>query len=72
KWCNLTPLNGSALNLVVVEYDINGNPHYKCVFNTQACEQLNAWIEGFQGIFNRMTIYNFKWFLHAMLFIHTQ
>ena len=20
----------------------------------------------------RMTVYNFKWFLHAMLFIHTQ
>jgi hypothetical protein len=38
----------------------------------QACEQLNAWIGGFQGIVNRMTIYNFKWFLHAMLFIHTQ
>ncbi|KIM74585.1 hypothetical protein PILCRDRAFT_79958, partial [Piloderma croceum F 1598] len=72
KWCNPAPLNGSAPNLVVVEYDINGNPHYKRAFNTQACEQLNAWIGGFQGIVNRMTIYNFKWFLHAMLFIHTQ
>src|SRR6267154_4156037 len=37
KWCNPAPLNGSALNLVVVEHDVNGNPHYKCTFNTQVC-----------------------------------
>ena len=38
----------------------------------QACEQLNAWLGGFHTTINRMTVYNFKWFLHAMLFIHTQ
>jgi hypothetical protein len=38
----------------------------------QACKQLNAWLGGFQTMLNRMTVYNFKWFLHAMLFIHTQ
>ncbi|KAF8992085.1 hypothetical protein BDQ17DRAFT_1392896 [Cyathus striatus] len=35
KWCNPAPLNGSAPNLVVVEHDVNGVPHYKCAFNTQ-------------------------------------
>jgi hypothetical protein len=35
KWCNPAPLNGSAPNLVVVENDAHGNPHYKCAFNTQ-------------------------------------
>jgi hypothetical protein len=35
KWCNPAPLNGSAPNLVVVENDADGNPHYKCAFNTQ-------------------------------------
>ena len=35
KWCNPAPLNGSAPNLVIVENDANGNPHYKCAFNTQ-------------------------------------
>jgi hypothetical protein len=35
KWCNPAPLNGSAPNLVVVEHDADGNPHYKCAFNTQ-------------------------------------
>jgi hypothetical protein len=35
KYCNPAPLNGSAPNLVVVEHDNNGQPHYKHAFNTQ-------------------------------------
>ena len=35
KWCNPAPLNGSAPNLVLVEEDSAGNPHYKRAFNTQ-------------------------------------
>ena len=35
KWCNPAPLNGSAPNLVIVEYDQAGKPHYKRAFNTQ-------------------------------------
>ena len=42
KWCNPAPFNGSAPNLVIVENNVNGNPHYKHAFNSQACEQLNA------------------------------
>lgn len=38
----------------------------------QACEQLNAWLGGFQYVLNRMTPTNFNWFLHTMLFLHTQ
>ncbi|TDL13563.1 hypothetical protein BD410DRAFT_735206 [Rickenella mellea] len=72
KWCNPAPLNGSAPNLVIIEHDNNGVPHYKRAFNTQACEQLNAWIGGFQTVLNKMTIGNFDWSLHALLFIHTQ
>ena len=71
KWCNPAPLNGSAPNLVIVENDVNGNPHYKHAYS-QACEQLNAWIGGFLAILNRMTIDNFRWFLHVILFIQTQ
>ena len=36
-WCNPAPQIGSAPNLVVVENDVNGNPHYKQAFNTQVC-----------------------------------
>ncbi|KAF8987661.1 hypothetical protein BDQ17DRAFT_1393505 [Cyathus striatus] len=72
KWCNPAPLNGSAPNLVVVEHDVNGVPHYKRAFNTQACEQLNAWIGGFQTMLNRMTLSNFNWTMHTLLFLHIQ
>lgn len=36
------------------------------------CEQLNAWLAGYQSILKRMTPGNFNWFLHAMLFYHTK
>jgi hypothetical protein len=71
KWCNPAPMDGSAPNLVIVEYDKDGIPHYKCAFNTQACEQLNAWLGGFDTILRRMTVGNFNWFLHAMLSYHS-
>ena len=72
KWCNPAPLDGSAPNLVITEYDKNGQPYLKRAFNTQACEQLNAWLGGFESILRKMTIGNFNWFLHTMLFYHTQ
>ena len=71
KWCNPAPLNGSAPNLVIVDYDRNNQPYYKRAFNTQACEQLNSWLGGYESILKRMTVGNFNWFLHAMLFYHT-
>jgi hypothetical protein len=35
KYCNPAPLNGSAPNLVTVEHDNFGVPHFKRAFNTQ-------------------------------------
>ena len=72
KYCNPAPLNGSAPNLVVVATDSQGHRYYKRAFNTQACEQLNAWLGGFESILRRMTIHNFNWFLHTMLVYHAQ
>jgi hypothetical protein len=43
----------------------------KRAFNTQACEQLNGWIGGFDSILKRMTVDNFNLFLCAILFYHT-
>ena len=71
-WCNPSPLDGGQPNLVVQDIDHNGEPYYRRAFNTQASEQLNAWIAGFAGILKRMTIHNFNWFLHAMLYLHTK
>ncbi|KAJ8695595.1 hypothetical protein PTI98_008185 [Pleurotus ostreatus] len=71
-WCNPAPLNGDAPNLVVVDEDKQGNSYYKRAFNTQACEQLNAWLGGFQTVLNRMTVSNFDFTMHVLLFLHTQ
>lgn len=35
KYCNPAPDDGSAPNLVIVEYDKNGQPYLKRAFNTQ-------------------------------------
>jgi CxC5 like cysteine cluster associated with KDZ transposases/CxC6 like cysteine cluster associated with KDZ transposases len=72
RWCNPAPQDGSAPNLVIVSRDNNGQLYLKRAFNTQACEQLNAWLGGFESILKRMTPSNFDWFLHTMLFYHTR
>ena len=71
KWCNPAPLDGSAPNLVTVETGADGRQYYKRAFNTQACEQLNAWLGGFEQILKRMTPGNFDLFLHTMLVFHS-
>ena len=71
-YCNPAPLDGSAPNLVVEAETKDGKKYLKRAFNTEACEQLNGWIGGFDSILKRMTIYNFNWFLHVMLFYHTR
>lgn len=71
-YCNPEPLNGSAPNLVIVATDSEGERYYKCAFNTQACEQLSAWLGGFESILCRMTIHNFNWCLYTMLVYRTQ
>jgi CxC5 like cysteine cluster associated with KDZ transposases/CxC6 like cysteine cluster associated with KDZ transposases len=70
-WCNPAPLNGVAPNLVIRGTNNDGDPYQKHAFNTQACEQLNAWLGGFESILKRMTPGNFNWFLHTMLCYHT-
>ena len=71
KWCNPAPMNGSAPNLVIADRTIQGQLYYKHAFNSQACEQLNAWLGGFEQILKRMTAGNFNWFLHTMFSYHT-
>lgn len=71
-YCNPSPGDGSAPNLVIIEYDDDGRPYAKRAFNTQVCEQLNAWLGGFAPILKRMTPGNFNWFCHTMPFYHTK
>ncbi len=46
RYCNPTPRDGSNPNLVVKQRDQYGQTYYKNAFNTQACEQLNQFLEG--------------------------
>ena len=57
---------------MIVERDKFGKLQFKRAFNTQACEQLNAWLAGFESILKRMVPGNFDWFLHVMLYYHTR
>jgi hypothetical protein len=72
KYCNPAPTDGSAPNLVGQKVDKNGVVHDVREFNTQTCEQLNAWLGGFESILKRMTSKNFNWFIHVMLFYHVK
>lgn len=71
-WCNPAPTDGSAPNLVITATASDGTSYQKRAFNTQACEQLNAWLGGYESILKRMTASNFNWFIHVMLFYHTR
>ena len=71
-WCNPSPQDGSAPNLVGERIDKDGNTIKVREFNTKACEQLNAWLGGFESILKRMTVNKFNWFLHVMLFYHVK
>jgi len=71
-YCNPAPLDGSAPNLVIEAEADDGTKYLKRAFNTQACEQLNGWLGGFDSILRRMTQTNFNWFLHVMLFYYTR
>jgi hypothetical protein len=72
KYCNPSPGDGSAPNLVIIAYDDKGKPYAKKAFNTQVCEQLNSWLGGFEPMLKLMKPGNFNWFMHTMLFYHTK
>ncbi|KAF8058226.1 hypothetical protein FPV67DRAFT_1565621 [Lyophyllum atratum] len=71
-WCNPAPTDGSAPNLVGEKIDEDGNLIQFREFNTQVCEQLNAWLGGYETILKRMTSQNFNWFIHTMLIYHVK
>ncbi|KAH6873784.1 hypothetical protein BKA70DRAFT_1240949 [Coprinopsis sp. MPI-PUGE-AT-0042] len=72
EWCDPAPSDGSVPNLVIMKRDAEGRPIWLRAFNTQACEQLNAWLASYDSILKRMTLNNFNWFLHAILFLHAK
>ena len=52
--------------------DEDGNLIQWQEINTQVCEQLIAWLAGYESILKRMTSQNFNWFIHTMLVYHVK
>jgi len=65
-WVSHRPVNDCMAK------DKMGKSYWKRAYNTQACEQLNSWLGGFESILKCMIVGNFNWFLHTMLFYHTK
>ncbi|EJD32917.1 hypothetical protein AURDEDRAFT_77376, partial [Auricularia subglabra TFB-10046 SS5] len=72
KWCNPAPMDMSAPNLVISTQDAQGRTVHRRAYNSQAAEQLNAWISGYQPILNRMTVANFLWYVLVLLLLHAR
>ncbi|KAG8921586.1 hypothetical protein FRC03_001758 [Tulasnella sp. 419] len=71
-YCNPAPVDGSQPDLIVEEEDENGVKVKKRAFNTETAEQLNAWFAGYKGALNRMTDFNFDFFVYSVLFLHAE
>ena len=52
--------------------DEDGNLIQWREFNTQICEQLNAWLAGYESILKQMTSKNFNWFIHTTIAHHAK
>lgn len=70
--CNPAPTDGSMPDLVVIQPIPGGGARTRPAFNTEAAEQLNAWVDGYKGALNRMTDYNFVFVLYCVLFLYTE
>jgi hypothetical protein len=71
-WCNPAPVNGSQLDLILIEHDDNGVAHQTRVFNTETAEQLNPWLYGFESQLRQMSDVNYDFFIHALMTIYGQ
>ncbi|KAJ6617295.1 hypothetical protein B0H10DRAFT_2384459 [Mycena sp. CBHHK59/15] len=69
-WCNPAPVNGAQPDLVLVEEDKNGEQHQTRAFNTEAVEQLNSWLTGFEPQLRQMSEVNYDFFIHILMMIY--
>lgn len=68
-WCNPAPANGSQPDLITVQEDERGNRHKTRAFNTETAEQLNAWLNNYEGALRQMTDVNFDLFVHVLFLL---
>lgn len=70
--CNPAPKDGSQPDLVIVVELPNGTRRTVRAFNTEAAEQLNAWLKGYKTVLGKMTDYNHDFFLYCILFLYAR
>ncbi|KAJ7884254.1 hypothetical protein B0H13DRAFT_1628751, partial [Mycena leptocephala] len=71
-WCNPVPKNSSEPDGVGVRKDANGICHQTRAFNTEATEQLNSWLNGFESQLRQMSDVNYDFFVHVMMMIYAE
>ncbi|KAG8943950.1 hypothetical protein FRC03_002253 [Tulasnella sp. 419] len=70
--CNPAPSDGSQPDLIIKERDHRGNLVTRRAFNTETAEQLNAWFGSYKQSLNRMTDFNFDFFIYCVLFLYSE
>ncbi|KAF8144459.1 hypothetical protein K438DRAFT_1516571, partial [Mycena galopus ATCC 62051] len=71
-WCNPAPLNGSQIDLVLVEQDANDISHQTRAFNTETAEQLNSWLNGFESQLQQMSDVNYNFYVHVPMMVYAE
>jgi len=71
-WYNPTLSPEVDPNLVGTQIDKDSILQLYWKFNTKAAKQLNSWLAEYAPVLKCMNAANFNWFLHTMLFVHTQ
>ena len=70
--CNPAPTDGSQPDLLYVDPQGEGEVILRRAFNSEAAEQLNAWLTSFEAQFKQMSDVSFDFFMHSILLIYKE
>jgi len=71
-WCNPAPTDGSQTDLLFVDFQGDGDIVLRRAFNSEAAEQLNAWLTSFEMQLKQMSDVSFDFFMHSILLIYKE
>lgn len=70
--CNPAPADGSQPDLVILKKDANGVIHSVRAFNLETAEQLNSWLNPFEGPMKQMSNIRFDFTFHALMLLYKE
>jgi hypothetical protein len=71
-WCNPSPADGSQPDLLHIQENDEGEPVLVRAFNSEAAEQLNSWLTGFEGQLRQMSHITFDFFIECLFLIYKE